>query len=300
MSNLQNTINSANNNVVSYPNQSKPQQGSETRSSILPSLLPSGIGFMGSSYKPADAMKTPPQINVSVGDSMGDVINAVKGVGFYTDQIGFGAPSTGLTQGMPLQPLGVNYFMKTGLTCSNGAEMWQYVQGITQGDALGKEVQNVMAEMGLPPLKGLAPGMIEDAENALNPAPLLNALFGSGYPQCKQVTQSVGDAYGNVADPTTGESWISSPETAIQGGNGWVQTNWVQDTDSQGNPINLSRDQWASAPKTYNYDGTPTQQQQQKEQQVESFRNFMTHPATIAVIGALTIIAFGTFKITAK
>ncbi len=300
MSSLQNTINSANNNVVSSPNKSTPQQGSETRTSILTSMIPSGLGFFGSPYKPADAMKTPPQLGVSVGDSMGDVITAVRATGFFSDQIGFGAPSTGLTQGMPLQPLGVNYFMKTGMTCSNGAEMWQYVQGIPQGDALGKEVQNVMQEMGLPPLKGLAPGMVEDAENALNPAPLLNALFGSGYPRCKQVTQPVGDSYGHIADPTTGESWIADPETATNTGNGWVQTRWVQDTDSQGNPINLSRDQWASAPKTYNYDGTPTMKEQQQQQQVESFRNFMTHPATIAVIGALSLIAFGTFKITLK
>jgi len=195
--------NSTQNLINSTNNAFSPQQGSETRSSILPSMIPSGIGFFGSPYSPADAIKTPSQIGVKVGDSMSDVINAIKGVGFYTDQIGFGAPSTALTQGMPLAPLGVNYFMKTGLTCSNGAEMWEYVQGITQGDALGNKIKNAMSEMGLPPLKGLAPGMIEDAENALNPAPLINALFGSGYPQCKQGSYSVGDAYCNIADPST-------------------------------------------------------------------------------------------------
>jgi hypothetical protein len=288
---LQNITNTVNNAVVPSPNQKGPQQGSEKRTSLLPSMLPSGIGFFGSPYSPANAMMTPPQIGVQVGDSMGDVINAVKGVGFYSDQIGFGAPSTGLTQGMPLAPLGVNYFMKAGNSCSNGADMWQYVQGITQGDALGEEVKNVMAEMGLPPLKGLAPGMLEDVENALNPAPLLNALFGTGYPQCRQVTQPVGDSYGHIADPTTGESWIADPETAVQGGNGWVQTKWVQDIDSNGKPINLTRDQWVAAPKTYNPDGTPIQQQ-------ESFQGFITHPASIAVIGVLCLVAFGTFKIT--
>jgi len=258
-----NLTNSANNSVVSGPNQSAPQQGSETRTSILPSMVPSGIGFFGSPYKPADAMMTPPQIGVEVGDSMDSVINAVKGIGFYSDQIGFGAPSTGLTQGMPLAPLGVNYFIKTGVSCSNGADMWQYMQGITQGDALGDKLKMVMAEMGLPPLKGLAPGMIEDAENALNPSPLINALFGSGYPQCKQVTMPVGDSYGRIADPDTGEVWISNPETAVNNGNGYVQTYWIQDTDSQGNPVNLTRDQWAAAPKTFNPDGTPAQTQQQ-------------------------------------
>ena len=288
---LSNLTNAANNSVVPAPNQSKPQQGSEKRTSILPSMVPSGIGFFGSPYKPADAMMTPPQIGVEVGDSMGDVINAVKGVGFYADQIGFGAPSTGLTQGMPLQPLGVNYFMKTGLSCSNGADMWQYMQGITQGDALGEKLKMVMAEMGLPPLKGLAPGMVEDAENALNPSPLINALFGSGYPQCKQVTMPVGDAYGRIADPDTGEEWISNPDTAVNNGDGYVQTYWVQDKDRQGNPVNLTRDQWIAAPKTYNPDGTPAQTQTQ-----EAFQNFMTRPATVITVGVLCLLALGFVK----
>jgi hypothetical protein len=284
-----NLINSANNSVVPSPNQSKPQQGSEQRTSILPSMIPEGIGFFGSPYKPADAMMTPPQIGVQVGDSMGDVINAVKGVGFYSDQIGFGAPSTGLTQGMPLKPLGVNYFMKTGLTCSNGAEMWQYMQGITQGDALGEKLKDVMAEMGLPPLKGLAPGMIEDAENALNPSPLINALFGSGYPQCKQVTMPVGDAYGRVMDPDTNEDWIGDSTGLQQVDGGYVQTRWVQDKDRLGNPISLTRDQWASTPKTFNSDGTPIQT-------TEGFQNIMTKPATVITVGVLCLLALAFVK----
>ena len=286
-----NLTNSANNTVVPSPNQSAPQQGSETRTSILPSMVPSGIGFFGSPYSPANAMMTPPQIGVEVGDSMDSVINAVKGVGFYADQIGFGAPWTCLTQGMPLQPLGVNYFMKTGLSCSNGADMWQYMQGITQGDALGEKLKMVMAEMGLPPLKGLAPGMIEDAENALNPSPLINAMFGSGYPQCKQVTLPVGDSYGRIADPDTGEVWIADPDTATNTGNGYVQTRWIQDTDSQGNPIYLTRDQWAAAQKTYNSDGTPV-----TNSTTEGFENMMTRPSTVIAVGVLCLLALAFVK----
>ena len=286
-----NLTNAANNSVVPAAKPSAPQQGSEKRTSILPSMVPSGIGFFGSPYKPADAMMTPPQIGVEVGDSMDSVINAVKGVGFYTDQIGFGAPSTGLTAGMPLQPLGVNYFMKTGVSCSNGADMWQYMQGITQGDALGEKLKDVMAEMGLPPLKGLAPGMIEDAENALNPSPLMNAVFGSGYPQCKQVTMPVGDAYGRIEDPDTNEVWISNPETAVNNGNGYVQTYWIQDTDSQKNPINLTRDQWVAAQKTFNPDGTPIQTPTQ-----EAFEDFLTKPATVITVGVLCLLALAFVK----
>jgi hypothetical protein len=288
-SSTSNLINAANNSVVPGPNQTAPQQGSETRTSILPSMIPSGIGFFGSPYSPANAMLTPAQIGVSVGDSMGDVVNAVKGVGFYADQIGFGAPSTGLTQGMPLQPLGVNYFIKTGVSCSNGADMWQYMQGITQGDALGDKLKNVMAEMGLPPLKGLAPGMIEDAENALNPSPLMNSLFGSGYPQCKQVTLPVGDSYGHIADPDTNEDWIGDSTGLQQSGNGYVQTKWVQDTDQNGNPINLTRDQWTAAPKTFNADGSPIQTS-------EGFEGFVTKPATIITVGVLCLLALAFVK----
>jgi len=165
------------------------------------------------------------------------------------------------------------------------------MQGITQGDALGDKLKNVMAEMGLPPLKGLAPGMIEDAENALNPSPLINSLFGSGYPQCKQVTLPVGDSYGRISDPDTGEVWIADPDTAINTGNGYVQTHWIQDTDSNGNPINLTRDQWVSAPKTFNSDGTPIKTQTQ-----EAFENVISQPITIISVGVLCLLALAFVK----
>lgn len=261
---------------------SVPQQGSETRTSILPSMVPDGIGFFGSPYKPADAMLTPQQIGVRVGNSMGDVVNAVKGVGFYIDQIGFGQPSTGLTSGMPLRPLGVNYFIKSGQTCSNGAKMWTYMEGIPKGDALGAKVQQTMQEMGMPALRGLAPGMLEDVENGLNPAPLMKSLFGSGYPKCRQVTLPVGDAYGHIADPSTGESWISNPETAVKRGDGYVQTRWVQDLDHLGKPIDMSRDEWVEEEKTMNPDGTPI---------AEGFETVMSKPATIITVGVLCLMA---------
>jgi hypothetical protein len=260
-----------------------PPQGSEERTSILPNMVPSGIGFFGSPYKPADAMPTPSQIGVRAGNSISDVVGAIKGVGYYIDQIGFGAPSTGLTNGMDLKPLGVNYFANTGTKCSNGAEMWSYIQGIPEGNALGDRVKQAMADMGMPPLKGLAPGMLEDVEHGLNPAPLMNSLLGSGYPQCKQVTLQVGDLEGNIQDPTTGEVWIADPETAKKGdGNLYYQTRWVQDTDKYGKPISLSRDEWVSVPKTYNPDGTPMK---------EGFENALTHPITLVSVGVLCLLA---------
>ena len=258
-----------------------PKQGSEERTSIIPSMAPTGLGFMGSPYRPADAMMTPKDIGVEVGSSMGDVANAVKGVGFYVDQIGFGGPSSGLTNGMPLKPLGVNYFIKTGTQCSNGATMWTYIHGIPEGNALGDNVAQAMKDMGLPALKGLAPGMLEDVESGLDPGPLMNSLLGSGYPQCKQVTLQVGDAYGRIAD-SSGTDWIADPDTAVWTGDHYEQTRWVQDTDRDGKPVNLSRDDWVATAKTMNSDGTPV---------TEGFET-MTKPVTIVTVGILCLLAY--------
>jgi hypothetical protein len=134
--------------------------------------------------------------------------------------------------------------------------------------------------------------MVEDAENALNPGPLLNTLLGSGYPQCKLATLQVGDAYGRIASED-GTDWIGNPETAISRDGMYYQTRWIQDTDSNGNPINLTRDEWAAAKKTYNYDGTPVNG---TNAGAEGFEGFMTKPPTIAVVGVLCILAMGMLR----
>jgi hypothetical protein len=266
------------------------KQGNEDRSSILPSNSPAGLGFFGSPYSVADSLLTPAQVGVHKGDEMGAVIDSVKGMGFYIDQIGFGESSNSFTKGMPLKPLGINYFMNTGQQCSNGADMYQYYEGIPKGDALGKRVQTAMKEMGLPALRGLAPGMLEDAFGALNPSPLLNAMLGTGYPQCKLVTNMVGDAYGHIADPVTGENWIETPETATRGSDNMMyQSRWVQDTDSNGNAISLDREKWAAEPKSYNPDGT-------KKVEISGFTDMLTRPSTVALVGIVLVVAFGLLR----
>lgn len=283
MSAVSNLIRDTNNSLRGQ----KPQQGSEQRTSILPNMIPAELGFFGSPYNPADAMKTPPQLGIRVGDSIGDVVQAVKGVGFYTDQIGFGGPSTGLTNGMPLQPLGVNYFLNTGTICSNGAQMWEYIQGIPDGSAMGEKMKRTIEEMGLPALRGLAPGMIEDAKRALDPAPLIESVFGSAYPQCRQVTFPVGDLYGQKEDSSTGEQWISDPESAVFRDGKWFQTKWVQDLDDKGNPIKLSRDRWIETKKTHLPNGRPKPR--------EGFET-LTSPVVVLALGAVCLFTFSMIK----
>jgi hypothetical protein len=168
--------------------------GNEVRQSILQKTEPTGIGFTGPPYDPSDELVLPYQIGVRDEGSMDATIDAIRGAAFYADMIGFGAPSNGFTREMAVKPypLGVNYFIKTSQKCSNGEPLYEYVEGIPKGNALGNRMRLALEGGGYPPLKGLGPAMIEDVKDALNPKPIVRTLFGSGYPRCKQVKRRVG------------------------------------------------------------------------------------------------------------
>lgn len=220
--------------------------GNEKRTTILPQP-PKTSDFIGPDYSYADEMPLPGEVGVRSGDSLDDVMNSVKGVAYYADMIGYGEPSNFLTNNMGNKPrtLGINYFIKTGTTCSNGAKMYKYVNGIPKGDALGKRMGEAMKSAGLPQLRGLAPGMLEDAQVALNPEPIVNAVFGSGYAQCKQVTLPVGDSTGRIKSQD-GKQWVHDD---VQYKNGTpTQTRWVLDSW-------ISGDVWNATTKSLCPDG---------------------------------------------
>ena len=222
------------------------------------SILPTGNvgnqpGYFGPNYDFAAEVPLPGQLNVRRSDSLGSVVDAVKGAGYYVDVIGFGQRSGELSANKPIAPLGVNYFLRTGLQCSNGADMWYYVNGIPDGTALGKRVRDGLASSGLPALRGLAPGMLEDAKDALNPKPVLNALLGTGYPKCKKVTLPVGDSFKRIQSGE--DQWIFGPVQYDR--SGWpTQTYWIQDVDRKGNPVYLTQDEWNKEPKEFCGDGS--------------------------------------------
>jgi hypothetical protein len=236
------------------------QQGNETRTSIIPTGFSRPISYPN--YNFADALKTPADLGVQVGDSFGDVLNAAKGIIYYTDMIGFGQSSNSLDADLNPQPLGINYFVDSGKTCSNGANMWQYMSNIPDGDALGGGVQRAMSQLGLPGLKGLAPGMVQDLENAMDPTGMANSVFGTGYPQCKLLKAPVGDVNGNIVNPVDGTYWITDEQSAVQDPSTgkYYQEKWVQDKDQYGNPIYITADQFSAAPKTQNPDGSALSQ----------------------------------------
>lgn len=245
------------------------QMGTDNRANVLPVKDASGPGFLGPQYNPADEMLPPASIGVRRGGNLDDVLGAVKGVIYYGDMIGFGGPSSSFTQGMPgLRPLGVNYFINSGLICSNGATMWEYVETIPTGGALGQKVKDAIRGVGLPELRGMAPGILEDAQFALNPFPVINAVVGSGYPQCRLVKKQVGDFDGKVYN--VDGVLLVDPQGLINENGRYYQEHWIQDRNVTGpnrpgedddghyarsDPIQLAYDQWDMAPKTHSENG---------------------------------------------
>lgn len=228
--------------------------GTENRGQILPSKAPEDTGYMLPNYDFAGNLKTPGEVGVRRGGNFGDVVSAAKGIIYYTDVIGFGKSTNSMTADLPYNLLGINFFMKTGMTCTNGADMWSYFQGIPDGSALGQTVKKAIRGIGYPDMKGLAPGILEDTKAAMNPEPIIRSMFGSVYPVCELQTKQVGDDRGYTKDPNTGDIWVHG-DIDYTGGTP-KQTRWVQKRDGKGNPIFVDRGEFDKTPKEYNPDGT--------------------------------------------
>ena len=119
-----------------------------------------------------------------------------------------------------------------------------------------KSVADALASAGLPGLKGLAPGMLENARDALDPRPIFSAVSGTGYPVCQQVQCPVGDINGSIqnARDSGGKPYILDPVTYVNSMP--TQTRWVQAYDSNGGQIQVTQAEFTAAAKCYNADGT--------------------------------------------
>ena len=104
-----------------------------------------------------DIFTGPPQIEKNV-----------RGVKYYVDAIAFGNsvpfPGTGADDSMKQAPMGLRYFFNTGMTCSNGADMYQYMNMIPDGLPAGMGA-GLKKKLGSN-LQGLAPGALQDSFDA--------------------------------------------------------------------------------------------------------------------------------------
>lgn len=205
---------------------------------------------LGPDYSYADELKAPSEIGVREGGSPGAIIDAVAGVNYYVDAIGFGQ-STSLAKenGLENQRLGLRYFLNTGLKCSNGAEMYEYVDTIPKPfpGRIGSEIRKTLGV----DMRGLAPGIVQDAANALNPVPLFKAATSTGFIQCKKVTQLVGDDNGRLKSRYGGPDWITGPIQMINGQPN--QSRWVFDQY-------ISSEEDDKTPKTEGFADGPSSQ----------------------------------------
>ena len=208
-------------------------------------------GFFGPEYSFADNIPLPGEVGARKESSFSGIFDSVGAVNYYMDVIGFGGPT--FFDGHNPQPMGIRYHLNTGMKCSNGATLSEYYDGVTRGDLLGDRVAAGLASAGLPGLKGLAPGMLENARDALDPRPIFAAVTATGYPVCQQVACPVGDVNGNIRD-VTGQSFILGDTTSIGGIP--HQVRWVQAYDADGNALQISKDEFAATPKCYNADGS--------------------------------------------
>lgn len=228
-----------------------------TKSPILPepNVKTTGPGISGPDFSYAEAIPLPNQIGVRDGGDIGAVVGAVKGVAYYVDTIGFGEPSSFLDQNMGLKPIGVQVWMKSGTICSNGADMWTYMNGIPDGTALGGGLAKTLSDSGMPGLKGIAPGMMEDIKSAFDPAPIMQSVFGTGFPSCKMVEMPVGDQDGNISKKDASGNiiyYVENPETVVQRGGRSYQSRWTLDHM-------LTKQEWDKVPKTFCPNGSRKQ-----------------------------------------
>jgi len=211
-------------------------------------------GYFGPEYSFADNIPLPGQVGVRKESSFGAILDAVGGINYYVDTIAFGGPTMFNNQNM--QPMGVRYFLNTGMRCSNGATMSEYFDGITKGDLLGSNVAKALSSAGLPGLKGLAPGMLENARDALDPRPIFSAVTATGYPVCQQVVCPVGDGNGSIQNSRDAEKPFIVDPVQYAPGKGPTQTRWVQAYDDKGAAVTITKDEFGATPKCYNADGS--------------------------------------------
>jgi len=182
--------------------------------------LPDASGLIGPVYDYSGEIPSPLDLKIKMGDgSAKGIARGAAGIDYYAGTLGYGK-SVGLSQNMKgmkdQHPLGLNFFLKTQGTCSNGQPMYEYVSTIPTGipGELGVKLKKEMKGIGL---EGLAPGILNDAGAALNPAPFFSAAMGSGFAKCKQITKPVGDYNGKLkSDRVKGRPWITESVTTVK------------------------------------------------------------------------------------
>jgi hypothetical protein len=114
-------------------------------------------------------------------------------------------------------------------------------------------------------MRGIAPGIVEDVKDSLNPSNFFNIVQGTGFPSCKKVRLPVGDTKNQISssyDPSN--VWIDEPVDWIAGKptqERWVFNKWI------------SKEAWDKVPKTLAPAPPPKKVKGKKPDEKECFAN---------------------------
>ena len=213
-------------------------------------------GLLGPNYSFADELPTPSEMGIGRSGTFGGITRSVGGIKYYVDAMAFGENSFSDVLGSirDQRPLGIRYFIKTGQSCHNGADMYEYINTVPNGVKVpGFDLR----------LRGLGPGILDDTIAGVNPMPYFESAMGTSYAKCKKVTLPVGDDNGNTTstiDPNA--VWIKEPAQSKYVGNGQLKgvsagnkphhTRWVFDTY-------ISQEEYTNTPKLFKPGDLPTE-----------------------------------------
>lgn len=190
-----------------------------------------GLMALGPYYDYSNELMYPSEMRIKrdgdIYSGPDQIIRNVAGVQYYVDSMAFGTPTKSVMGNGPdfkQSPMGLNYFFNTGQQCSNGADMYQYMSTIPSGlpGDMGKGLRKTLGAN----LQGLAPGVLQDSFEAMNPVPIFNAAMGTGYPKCKLMEAAVGTVDGQLASrfpkPIYNADPTGSDDPPIEVPNIWV------------------------------------------------------------------------------
>jgi hypothetical protein len=154
---------------------------------------------------------TPVELGVSTDGSIDQMVTNQAAIAYYFDTLLLGkrSPMTNMFGGKNQVPVGNRYFLPSGSKCTNGEDLYMYVDNIPRGNLLGSKMAQLQKDMGIPKFQGLGPGVIEDAV-ALNPIPIFYAVMGAAN-ECKKVTYPV------THQQNSDKKWVEIDKPATNG-----------------------------------------------------------------------------------
>jgi len=172
--------------------------------------------FLGPDYKYYKFIKSPSELGMSGGGSMGDLADDIAGIVNYVELLVSGEGRASTTGG----PLGDKFFLTTGGQCKDVqtgklVTRSMYLNNVPTGDInFLPAMPNLNVGAGL---RGLIPGVMNDLGD-VNPLAMFSAFMEGNEPPCAEVTLETIDA-NNIVKNKSAYVPINELQQLQSGGN---------------------------------------------------------------------------------